>query len=116
MKIARTHHRHHPETSIQTGFPSATAHYSEAIIDLNEVLTNNRDATYFFRVERNDLEYFHIYYSDILIIDRSITPRQGQLILVVKDGEFQIQYTNKKQKDDSLIVWGVITYIIHKAP
>lgn len=47
MKIERSHFRHLPETSIQTGFPSAATHYSEAAIDLNEVLTNNRDASYF---------------------------------------------------------------------
>lgn len=114
MKIERSHFRHLPETSIQTGFPSAATHYSEAAIDLNEVLTNNRDASYFFRVEGNFLEHFQIHTEDILIIDRSVLPKNGQLILVVKNGEFQVKHFDKTEKDPALTLWGVITYVIHK--
>ena len=112
-KIQRVTHRHAPEVSKQTGFPSAATHYMEASIDLNQELTHNKEATFFVRLEGNTWMKHQIKEGDVLIIDRSLKVSAKTLYLAIKDGEFVIQ--QGKNETEAITVWGVITYIIHRA-
>lgn len=113
-KIDKRKNRHAPEVSQQTGFPSAATHYREASIDLHNELIYNQDATFFIRVDGNFWAEFNIHHNDVLIIDRSFELKPNQLALVVKGGEFSI-IRFSQEKYSEFMLWGVITYIIHKA-
>jgi DNA polymerase V len=113
-QLNKNHQRHTPEVSKQTGFPSAATHYAEQSIDLHDELVTNRDATFFIRVKGSELEYFHIFNNDVLIVDRSLAPQNNRLAVVVQDGTFFIREIQLQSLDSEYVLWGVITYIIHK--
>jgi len=115
-KLVKAKEQHRAEVSRQTGFPSAATHYVEPSIDLHKELVTNQDATFFIRIEGNELEYFQIHTNDVLLIDRSLSPKNGNLAVVVKDGDFLVIEINIKKLDIEYTLWGVITYIIHKVP
>ncbi len=95
----------------QTGFSSPATHYNEPRIDLNDVLVSNSDATFFIRVIDGSFNDFEINKHDVLIIDKSLTPKQNQLAVVIWEGNFQIIRIEKNFPDE-VNLWGVITYII----
>jgi len=111
LKKARSQHR--PGVSGQTGFPSAATHYAEPSIDLHNELVSNREATFFVRIDGNGFEEFSIWHNDVLVVDRSLYPRNNDLILAVIEGEFTVLQLNENQ-EEPFQLWGVITYIIHK--
>ncbi|WP_299213484.1 S24 family peptidase [uncultured Dokdonia sp.] len=113
VKVAKD--RHQAEVSKQTGFPSAATHYMEAPIDLNEELSIHKDATFFVRVKGNAWKDFTILDKDVLIIDRSLTPGFKDLALVVQDGSFKVLRVPFDKDQETCVLWGVITYIIHDA-
>lgn len=112
-KIQRVTHRHTAEVSKQTGFPSAATHYMEVSIDLNKELVHHKEATFFVRVAGNDWENLGINHDDVLIIDRSFTPKKNKLVLVVEEGAFTIK-PMPHYSECTFCVWGVITYVIKK--
>lgn len=112
-KLGKIQNRHNPAPSQQTGFPSAATHYTEPSIDLHKELVLNRDATFFARIEGDELEEFDIQDGDVLIIDRSLSAVSNRLALTIVDGEFTVLRIPKKQVGSEFILWGIITYIIH---
>lgn len=112
LKKRKTLHR--PEVSGQTGFPSAATHYAEPTIDLHNELVSNQEATFFIRIDGDGYESFAIHHNDVLIVDRSLQARKNDLLLVVIDGDFQVIKAAEKH-EEPFQLWGVITYIIHKA-
>jgi DNA polymerase V len=111
-KIQRPAERHQAEVSKQTGFPSPATHYQEAVIDLNKELIGNKDATFYVRIMENHPEHL-IFENDVLIIDRSLNAKEHDLALVIVDGEFDLLTIPKETKNNSFMLWGVVTYIIH---
>jgi len=95
----------------QTGFSSPATHYNEPRIDLNEALVSNSSATFFVRVVDDAFSQNGILKNDVLIIDKSLTPKKEQLVLFNEDGSFLIKKI-EKPLDSPVEVWGVITYII----
>ncbi|MGO4910928.1 S24 family peptidase [Leeuwenhoekiella sp. W20_SRS_FM14] len=113
-KIKRPEQTHKAGSSEQTGFPSPATHYLESTLDLNLILTKNRDATFFIRVKGNGWSEYTIRDQDVLIIDRSLHAALGKLAVVVRDGDFKVERITKlTEKDSEVMLWGVITYIIH---
>tara|TARA_R110000850_G_scaffold274786_2_gene412805 strand:- start:39652 stop:40020 length:369 start_codon:yes stop_codon:yes gene_type:complete len=113
-KLSKSKSKHKAEVSKQTGFPSAATHYAELSIDLNKELVIHQDATFFIRVEGNEMEYFRIYNNDVLLVDRSLIPKNGDLALVVIESDFSVIKITKEEPGSSYTLWGVITHIIHK--
>lgn len=119
--------------TVSAGFPSPAEDYVERQLDLNELLIKNPSATFFVRVKGHSMQNASIRSGDILIVDRSLTPSHGQIIVAVLDGEFTVKRILieeglvflapenasfsriKIDQDSQFQVWGVVTYVIHKA-
>ncbi|MFT6826016.1 MAG: DNA polymerase V [Patiriisocius sp.] len=112
-KIKREEPHHEAEVSKQTGFPSPATHYLEPSIDLNKELTQHKDATFYVRVSGNAWSQFSMLHKDVLIIDRALMPKVGNLALVVQEGAFKVMRIPVVDSGGSFVVWGTITYIIH---
>ncbi len=118
--------------SISAGFPSPAEDYIEIGIDLNKCLIKNPVSTFFLRVNGSSMNNAGIYNNDLLIIDRSINPKPGHIVVALLDGEFTLKRLIKKQdnyylKADKknypainlyeyidIEIWGVATYSIHE--
>lgn len=119
-------------SSVQAGFPSPAEDYLEDSLDLNEYLVGNKDSTFFVRVAGESMVDAGIRSGDILIVDKSIGAEDGSIVIAVVGGEFTVKrltYSagnvilraeNKDFQDillsgdDELIVWGVVTSVVHK--
>ena len=118
--------------TISAGFPSPAEDYIELGIDLNKYLIKNPISTFFLRVSGNSMNNAGIYNNDLLIIDRSINPNPGHIVVALLDGEFTLKRLIKKQdnyylKADKenypainlyeyidIQIWGVAIYSIHE--
>jgi DNA polymerase V len=96
----------------QTGFSSPATHYTEPRIDLNSELITNPSSTFYVRVSDDSFGAYNIFKDDVLIVDKSLTPKNNQLALITKEGAFQIEKISEKSKSEEFQLWGVITYII----
>ena len=114
-KLSKVKNRHAPEVSKQTGFPSPATHYAEPSIDLHKELISNRDATFFVRIDGDELSHHNIFNKDVLLIDRSLQPKKKDLLLVVIEGEFKVINFPETSLETEFILWGLISYIIHYA-
>jgi len=116
-KIQLNKAKHKAEVSMQTGFPSPATHYMEKTVDLSDVLTQNKEASFYIRIGGSAWENLNIYKNDVLIIDRSLNFSRRTMALIIKDGSFDIvKYPSLENKEEleSIELWGVITHIIHK--
>ena len=118
--------------TISAGFPSPAEEYIELGIDLNQYLIKNPISTFFLRVSGNSMNNAGIYNNDLLIIDRSINPHPGHIVVALIDGEFTLKrlikekenYYLKADKENypainlyeylDIEIWGVAIYSIHK--
>ena len=119
-------------TANATGFGAAADDYMERGIDLNEQLIRNKPATYFFRMKGDAMQEAGIFEGDILIVDRSLKPANGKIIVAILNGELLVRRFHKNFSSAFLIpendryksinlaefnnfaVWGVVTYCIHQ--
>ena len=115
---------------VSAGFPSPASDYVERDIDLNDWLIRNKLATYIVRVEGDSMEA-EIRADDRLIVDRSLEPRHGDVVvgcvdgemlvkrLVVEEGKYFLVAENplypavELNGDRETVVWGVATHCIH---
>lgn len=74
-------------TGVQAGFPSPADDYIDKSLDLNEYLIKHPAATFYCRVVGESMKEVGIFEGDILIVDRSLEPRHGDVVLAVLDGE-----------------------------
>ena len=116
---------------VEAGFPSPADDYVERPLDLNELMVKRPEATFFVRVKGDSMEGADLRSGDILVVDRSMEARDGQVVVAVLDGEFtvkQLHYRNGRvtllpanrnfspipvTPEQDFQVWGVVTYVIH---
>src|SRR5690349_588475 len=79
------------EAYISAGFPSPASDYVENALDLNELLIKNPPATFFARISDPNLKELGLYPNDLIIVDRSLVPSRGSLVLLVINGELKIK-------------------------
>jgi DNA polymerase V len=75
---------------VPAGFPSPAGDYVESQIDLNEWLVGNKLATYIVRVEGDSMAG-EIHSGDRLIVDRSLEPRNRDVVVACIDGEMTVK-------------------------
>ena len=79
------------------GFPSPAEQYLEPPLDLNELLVKRPAATYFVRVEGDSMVGAGIRDGDLLVVDRSLRPADGDVIIASVDGEFTVKTYRRDQ-------------------
>ena len=77
--------------SVVAGFPSPAEQYLEPPLDLNELLVKRPAATFFVRVEGDSMIGAGIRDKDLLVVDRSLTPANGDIIIASVNGEFTVK-------------------------
>ena len=78
------------DLTVQCGFPSPAADYAENDLSLNDYFVKNKDATFVIEARGDSMVDAGIYEGDILIIDRSIEPRRGDIVLAYLQGDFTL--------------------------
>ena len=85
---------------IHAGFESPAADYEEARIDLNDYVTKYPEATFFARVTGECMVGSGIFPDDLLVVDKSLTPSSGDIVVGIIDNEFILRsYFKKGQKE-----------------
>ena len=84
--------------SVVAGFPSPAEQYAEPQLDLNELLVKRPAATFFVRVEGDSMIGKGIFDGDLLVVDRSLTPRDGDVIIAAVDGDFTVKTLRVKER------------------
>ena len=118
---------------IQAGYPSPADDYVEKALDLNDLVIQRPAATFYVKVQGDSMQNAGIFSGDILVVDRSLTAHNKCIIVAVLDGEFTVkrlvfdenglyllaENTSyppiKVARESQFEVWGVVTYVIHKA-
>lgn len=115
------------EVRVSAGFPSPAADYEDKRLDINEYLVRNPVSTFFFCVEGDSMQGAEIFDGDILVVDKSIRPRHGQIVIAFVDGQRLVKrlyqragrvallaenpaYPVLEIRDGmELLIWGVVT-------
>ena len=117
--------------SVSAGFPSPADDYTEENIDLNEHLISNPFSTFFLRVKGESMINAGIKDKDLIIVDKSLIAKPGNIVIAMIDGEFTIKRLSIKNDELYLKaenhnypdfrfknhidvqIWGVVIYSIH---
>jgi len=119
------------EAKVPAGFPSPAADYEENQLDLNKHLIKNPAATFFVRVSGDSMTGAGINDGDLLIVDRSLNPKDKNVVIAAVNGELTVKRirirkkkvfleaenvnypTQEIGKEADFQVWGVVTNVIH---
>lgn len=120
------------QSGIHAGFPSPATDYMTQAIDLNRELVKHPAATFYGRVVGDSMIDAGVEEGDILVIDRALDPKDGDMAVCFVDGEFTLKHlriedgrlrlepANPKYPAIEITegvefrMWGVVTYIIKK--
>ena len=134
---------YHPNTARQTtrplfscavsaGFPSPADDYLERDLDLNEFFIKHESATFYVRVSGDSMEKAGIYHNDILVVDKSLEPRDRSIVVAVIDGELTVKRLSRRdgvvqlvpenpnyqpiviKPEQEFLIWGVVTGVCRK--
>jgi len=115
---------------IAAGFPSPAQDYIDLKIDLNKELIANPSSTFYGRVKGSSMQDAGIMDGDILVIDKSLQPQDGDTAVCFIDGEFTLKYIKiepevvflipanpnfkpiKVTEENNFCIWGIVTYSI----
>lgn len=115
---------------VSAGFPSPAIDFMETSIDLNTELCKNPLATFYIKVKGNSMIDAGINDNDVLVVDRSLEPKNNTIAICFIDGEFTVKRIQlekdclylipenpsylpiKVTEDNQLIIWGIVTYVI----
>ena len=118
-------------TPVKAGFPSPADDYLDKKLDLNEFLIKHPTATFFVKVKGDSMIKAGIHSGDILVVDRSLEPKDKKIVVAVVNGEFTVKRAQKKasklylvsendnyqpieiKEDTDFEVWGVVIHVIH---
>ena len=116
---------------VEAGFPSPADDYIDNCIDLNQELIRHPASTFFLRVKGESMSNAGVLSGDILIVDRSLDPHPGHIVVAILDGTFTLkkltyrdgvsyleaEHPNYPAIDlrnyENVQIWGVAIYSIH---
>ena len=117
---------------VVAGFPSPAIGYEEEPLNINDLIITNQSATFYIRVTGNSMIDSNINEGDILVVDKSIEPKHGHIVIAVINGEFTVKTLYFKDGlvklvpsnatypeitltgESELNIWGVVSYAIKK--
>jgi len=120
------------EQTVQAGFPSPADDFLDLDINLQDFLIKHPSATFCVRVNGSSMEKANIYSGDVMIVDKSLSPKNNSIVLAVIDSEVTVKrikkngtklYLNPENdafnpieitEEMNFNVWGVVTHIIHE--
>ena len=118
---------------VRAGFPSPADDYIETYLDLNTHLIKHPAATFFVTASGDSMTGAGIHSGDMLIVDRSLDATHGKIVIAAINGELtvkrlshhgeviQLLPENEQYQpiditsDHDLVIWGVVTHVIHPA-
>lgn len=119
------------ECAVAAGFPSPADGEMERELDLNELLIKHPSATFFVRVAGSSMIKAGIHHNDILVVDRSLLPAHGKIVIASVNGELTVKRLSRENQKVMLVaendayqpieitegtdlhIWGVVTSVIH---
>jgi DNA polymerase V len=120
------------EAGVPAGFPSPADDYLESSLNLEELLVPRPSSTFFIRVKGDSMKGAGIFSGDILVVDRSLNAKPGDVVVALWNGEFTVKRLIKKETgyflapenpryplfplsdDAEFQIWGVVTFAIHR--
>ena len=116
---------------VAAGFPSPADDYVESPLDLNEFLVTNPPATFFVRASGDSMIGSGIHSGDVLVVDRSRIPGNGNVVIAAIDGQLTVKRFQRvngviqlladnsdyppivPEGEETLEIWGVVKHVIH---
>jgi len=118
----------HEITSDRTGFPNPAADHADKPLSLDEKLILHPAATFFVRVAGIEMEEAGIRHGDLLVIDRSLRPRNGDCVIAYAEGNFIVRCYDTHRPghpmltnpgnlrpipiNEEVLIWGVVIHAI----
>lgn len=117
---------------IKAGFPNPAEEAGGMALDLNDLLIKHPVSTYYLRVEGDSMIGIGISSGDIVVVDKSLEPRHGDIVVAAVEGDFTLKRLKKSGQQAWLVaenpsyqpialheavsaeIWGVVTFWIHK--
>lgn len=118
---------------IKAGFPNPAEEAGGFALDLNEFLVKHPVSTYYLRVEGDSMTGAGIISGDVVVVDKSLEARSGDIVVAAVDGEFTLKRLKKRGAEAWLVaehpgyppialheavdaaLWGVVTFVVHRA-
>lgn len=120
------------DTPIRAGFPNPAEQAGGLALDLNDLLVKHPISTYYLRVEGDSMSGAGIVSGDIVVVDKSLEPRSGDIVVAAVNGDFTLKQLKREGGKAWLVaahpayqpialhevadaqLWGVVTFWIHK--
>ena len=118
-------------STVQAGFPCPADDHMEGKLDLNQHLVKHPTATFFVKVSGESMLNAGIHPGDILVVDRSLTPKHGKIVVAAVDGNLTVKRLHRTttatqlmpeneafspiqvHEESNVVIWGVVTNVLH---
>ena len=116
-------------SKVQAGFPSPADDHVDEFLDLNQHLVKHPASTFFVKVSGDSMLNAGIHPGDILVVDKSLSPVNGKIVIAVINGDLTVKRLiknslgiflypeNQKFKPikvtENTLIWGVVTNVLH---
>ncbi len=115
---------------ISAGFPSPAMDFIDLTIDMNRHLIKHPSATFYGRVKGHSMKDVGIFDGDLLVIDKSLEPKNDKIAVCYLDGEFTVKRIKvdngciwlvpantdfqpiRVHEDNDFLIWGIVTHVI----
>lgn len=84
----------------------------ERSLDIHDYLVKHPDATFFLKMEKEGPDGSSIETGDILVVDRSLDPKRGRLVVLAQEGELRVE--NFSKSDEEITIWGVVVGLLRR--
>jgi DNA polymerase V len=120
-------------SKVRAGFPSPADDYIEMHLDLNSHLIKHPAATFFVIASGDSMSGAGIASGDMLVVDKSLEATHGKIVIAALNGELTVKRLSRTggkvrllpenkhyepieiTDEEDLVIWGVVTHVIHQA-